>query len=366
MRADSMKIYASVYGCPSNIADCEMALGLLQKTGFEIVDDSGKSDLNIIFTCIVKKPTEQRMVQRIQQLTKTGKPLIVAGCMPKTSQRAIEKINPNASLIGPDSIEHIVDAVRAALEGKKVIFVGDERKTKPGLPRVRKKESVGIVPISIGCLSDCSYCAVKFARGRLKSYPIEKIVKDVEALVKDGCKEIWLTSQDNGCYGLDIGTSLAELLEEVCKIKSNFKIRVGMMNPTHIKNFLDELVDAYKNEKIMKFLHLPVQSGSDRILQTMKRGYTVAKFEKIVERLKKEIPNLFLSTDVIVGFPGESDEDFQATAELMKKIKPDKVNVSKFGAHAGTKAAKMKQLPTKTITERSKNLHGVISSFSRT
>jgi len=366
MRADSMKIYASVYGCPSNIADCEMALGLLQETGFEIVDDSGKSDLNIIFTCIVKTPTEQRMVQRIQQLTKTGKPLIVAGCMPKTSQRAIEKINPNASLLGPDSIEHIVDAVRAALEGKKVIFVGDERKTKPGLPRVRKKESIGIVPISIGCLSDCSYCAVKFARGKLKSYPIEKIVQDVEALVKDGCKEIWLTSQDNGCYGLDIGTSLAELLEEVCKIKDDFKIRVGMMNPMHIKKFLDELVDAYKNEKIMKFLHLPMQSGSDRILQTMKRGYTVVKFEKIVERLKKEIPNLFLSTDVIVGFPGESDEDFQATVALMKKIKPGKVNVSKFGARAGTKAAKMKQIPTKTINERSKNLHGVISSFSRT
>jgi len=357
------KIYASVYGCPSNIADCEIALGLLKQAGFEIVD-SLEADLNIIFTCIVKTPTEHRMVQKIQELTKIGKPLIVAGCMPKTSQRVIEKINPSASLVGPDSIGHIADVTRAALEGKKVIFVSDDRKTKVGLPRMRKRKNVGIVPISIGCLADCSYCAVKFARGKLKSYLIEKIVEEVEKLVKTGCKEIWLTSQDNGCYGLDIGTNLAALLEAVCVVDGDFKIRVGMMNPMHIKNFLDELIEVYRNEKIMKFLHLPVQSGSDKLLRAMKRGYTAAGFEKIVERFRKEIPDLFLSTDVIVGFPGESDADFQSIVAMLEKIKPNKVNVSKFGARAGTEAAELKQLDVKTINERSKKLHKSIFRHS--
>ncbi len=363
MLVDSMKTYSEVFGCPSNVADYEISLGLLKQAGFEIVDSQQKSDLNIIFTCIVKNPTEQRMIRRIQELTKTGKPLIVAGCMPKTSQRVIEKINPNASLLGPDSIEHIVDVARAVLEGKKIIFVSNERKPKVGFPRMRKRKEVGIVPISIGCLSVCSYCAVRFARGRLKSYPIEKIVEEVEDLVKDGCSELWLTSQDNGCYGLDISTNLVGLLKKVCEVSGDFKIRVGMMNPMHIKNFLDDLIDAYKNEKIIKFLHLPVQSGSDKLLRAMKRGYTVAEFESIVERFRKEIPDLFLSTDVIVGFPGESDEDFQATIELLKKIKPDKVNISKFGARPGTEAAKIKRLDVKTMNERSKLLHELISSF---
>ncbi len=359
------KIYASVFGCPSNIADYEIALGLLKQTGFEIVESAEAADLNIIFTCIVKNPTEQRMVRMIQELTKPGKPLIVAGCMPKTSHRTIEKINPSASLVGPDSIEHIVDVACGALNGKKIIFVSDERKPKLGLPRIRKNKTVGIVPISIGCLSQCSYCAVKFARGRLQSYPIEKIVEEVGKLVKESCAEIWLTSQDNGCYGFDTETNLAALLKKVCLVDSKFKIRVGMMNPAYVKNekLLNGLVEAYKNEKVMKFLHLPVQSGSDRILRLMKRGYTVAEFEKIVERFRKEIPDLFLSTDIIIGFPGETEKDFQATIKLLKKVKPNKVNVSKFGARPGTEASKMKQLDIKIINERSKRLHRIVKTL---
>ena len=357
------KIFGSVYGCPSNIADCEMALGLLKEAGFETIGSSEEADLNLIFTCIVKTPTEQRIITLIKKLTDTRKPLVVAGCMTKTSQRAIEKINPDASLVGPDSIEHIVDVVRAALSGKKVIFVNDERKIKPGLPRVRKKENVGIVPISIGCLSNCSYCAVKLARGKLKSYPIENIVQDVERLLSDGCKEIWLTSQDNGCYGVDIRTTLTELLKAVCWIDGDFKIRVGMMNPTHIKTFLDELIAAYKNEKVMKFLHIPAQSGSDKVLRAMKRGYAVADFEKTAMRFKKEIPDLFLSTDIIVGFPDESEEDFQATVELLKRTKPDKVNISKFGVRPGTDAAKMRQLDVETVNHRSKVLHNLMKNM---
>jgi threonylcarbamoyladenosine tRNA methylthiotransferase CDKAL1 len=357
------KVYASVYGCPTNIADYEISLGILKDAGFEIVNSPNESDINIIFTCIVKTPTEQRMVKKIQELTGLRKPLVVAGCMTKTSQRLIEKMSPKASLLGPDSINHIMQVIDVALHGKKAIFVKDERIPKTGR-RVRKKSTVGIVPISTGCLSNCAYCSVKFARGRLKSYSIKKIVEEVLSLVNDGCREIWITSQDNGCYGVDIGTDLTELLNQVCAVEGDFRIRVGMMNPTYLKgSMLDDLVEIYKNKKIMKFLHIPVQSGSDKVLKDMKRGYTVSEFESIVERFRKDIPGLVLSTDIIVGFPGETERDFNKTVELLEKIKPEKVNVSKFGPRPGTDAANMEQLPVKILNERSRKIHNLISSF---
>jgi len=354
------KVYATVHGCPNNIADYEIALGLLKQAGFKILDDVAKSDLNIIFTCVVKNPSSQRMFHKIRELTKLNKPLIVAGCMPKTERKIIEGINPKASMLGPDSIQKVVDVVNAALQGKKVVFLQDLRKPKVCLPRIRKNHIVSIIPIAIGCSSNCSYCCVKFARGKLFSYPVEKIIEEVRAAVNDGCKEIWITSQDNGCYGKDIGSSLIELLKAICAVEGQFFVRVGMMNPIYVKPILNELIEVYKNEKIRKFLHLPVQSGSDRILQLMKRGYTVKDFVEIVEKFRAAIPDIYLFTDIIVGFPTETEEDFQATVNLIKQIKPNKVNISKFGARPRTEAAKMKQLDVKIINARSKLLHEVV------
>ncbi|MFH1623337.1 MAG: tRNA (N(6)-L-threonylcarbamoyladenosine(37)-C(2))-methylthiotransferase [Candidatus Aenigmatarchaeota archaeon] len=356
------KVYAQVHGCPSNTADYEVSLGLLKQAGFETADSPEKSDINMLFTCTVKKASLQRMINIIRKLSSTKKPLIVAGCMPKTEYRMIEKIAPNASVVGPDSIGHIADAARAAMGGNKAVFVADSGKAKTGFPRVRKERNVGIIVASSGCLSDCSYCSVKFARGKLRSCPIGELVKEAETLVKDGCDELQITSQDNSCYGLDIGTDIAELVKAVSAVPGDFKIRVGMMNPTHIrdKKLLAELIAAYKNPKVSKFLHVPVQSGSDRILKLMKRGYAVADFEKIVTAFRKEIPNIYISTDIIVGFPNEQNSDFELTVGLVKRMKFDKVNLSKFGARPGTEASKMGQLGTETINERSKILHGLI------
>jgi threonylcarbamoyladenosine tRNA methylthiotransferase CDKAL1 len=356
------RVYSEVYGCPSNIADCEMTLGLLKQNGFEIADSPEKADLNIIFTCIVKTPTEQRMIRRIQELVKLGNPLIVAGCMPKVEQRVIEGIAPNASMLGPKSIDRIVDAAKDTLNGEKVILTTDSQKPKLCMPRVRKNEKVGIVEISNGCLSSCIYCIVKFARGRLQSYPVENIVEEVQSAVDNECTEIWLTSQDNGCYGLDIGNNLPKLLNEVCKVPGDFTIRVGMMNPTHAKGMIDELIEAYKNEKVQKFLHLPVQSGSDSVLEAMRRGYTIEDFADIVKKFRETFPNLTLSTDIIVGFPTESDEDFQATLDLLEKLRPQKVNISKFGARPGTDAARMERLSVETVNERSRTVHKLVIS----
>lgn len=358
-----VKVYAEAYGCSSNFADYEIALGLLKKVGFDIVDSVEKSDLNIIFTCAVKLPTLQRMIFRIKELTKLKKPLIIAGCMPKTDLEKIEKINPQACLIAPDQIEKIVDVAKAALERKKLSYLEDLKKPKINLPKFRKNPVIGITQVGRGCLSNCAYCVEPY-RGKLFSYPLEGIIEDIKAALKQGCKEIWLTSLDNGCYGFDLKTNLAELLKEVCKIEGKFFVRVGMANPLHIKKILKELIETYKNEKIFKFLHLPIQSGSDKILKLMKRGYKVKDFIEIVEKFRKKFPNISLATDIIVGFPYENDSDFKKTLQLIEKVKPDVVNISKFGARTGTEAVNMKQLDVKIVNERSKIISELVKKIT--
>lgn len=355
-----MNVYMESYGCSANQADGEIMLGLLEKDSFNIVNSQKKSEVNIINTCIVKSPTENKMRYRIKQLSKYKKPLIVAGCMPKTEKEIIEKISPNASLIGPGSIEMISNVVKKTLSGKKVIHIKDLKKPKICLPRVRKNPVIDICEISTGCLSACSFCEVKFAKGKLFSYPIDLIMKEIKMSLNDGCKEIWITSQDCGCWGRDRNLSLPTLLDKISEIKGRFFVRIGMMNPTHVKDIIDDLIDSYKSSKIFKFLHLPVQSGSDHILKRMNRNYTVNDFKKIVKKFGKEFPFLTLSTDIIVGFPGETEKDFQQTIDLIKKVKSDIVNISKFGARPETKAEKMKQLSVKVINQRSKKLSKIV------
>lgn len=358
------KVCILTYGCSANVADSEIMAGLLKQEGFELVSSIERSDLNIINTCMVKTPTEHRMIYEIQELTKTNKPLIVAGCMPKTSRKIIEDINPSASIIGPDSIEKIVYASIAAMRGNKAVLLEDSKKPKLCLPRERKNPVIGVIPISSGCLSSCSYCSVRFARGRLFSSPIEAVVKEAKRAIEDRCKEIYLTSQDNSCYGKDTGKRLPELLNEVCKIQGKFFVRVGMVNPLYTKEILDDLIKSYKNPEVFKFLHLPVQSGSDRILQLMNRGYAIEEFIEIVERFREEIPEITINTDVIVGFPEEKEEDFYSTVNLIRLVKPDAVNISKFGSRPMTEAAKMKQLDRKIINERSAYMHELTKKIS--
>lgn len=338
-------------------------INLLEKNGYKLVDLDDASYV-IVNTCAVKQATEDRVMHVLKSFSKRNKKLIIAGCLPKINFRRIEKeIHNFDAAIDPQSIHRIVEIIRRIENGeKKIILYSKKSPIKPKFSQYSLKPGVGIIQISEGCNMLCSYCCTRFGRGKLQCYPLEDIVNRARQLIKRGCKELHITSQDNGSYNFN-GVKLPQLLNEICKIPGDFKIRVGMMNPTHIKNFVDELIEAYKNDNVMGFLHLPVQSGSDKILRAMKRGYVVMDFEKIVERFRGEIPNLFLSTDVIVGFPGETEEDFQATVELIKKIKPDKVNISKFGARPGTEAADLEQLDVKTINERSRLLHKIISSF---
>jgi len=360
-----IKVFLECYGCTANFGDYEIALGLLEKAGFEIASSPKDSDLNIILTCAVKTPTEHRMIYRIRELSKTNKPLIVAGCMTKINKKLVEKINSTASLIGPDSLIKIADVVKKTLDEKKVVMLDKLSEEKVMLPHVRTNPVIDIVQVSTGCSSFCSFCATKLARGGLFSYRPHSIREQIKKSLEEGVKEIWLTSQDISAYGKDIKTNLPDLLESIVNIEGDFFVRVGMMNPLNLKKSeIEKLVEIYKNPKIFKFLHLCVQSGSDKILKIMRRDYRVDDFVYYVEKFKEKIPNLTLSTDVIVGHPGEDENDFNETVELIKKIEPDIVNISKFGIRPSTPAAKMKQIDKKIINERSKKITKIVNEIS--
>ncbi len=359
-------VYAENYGCAANKFDFEIMLGILKAGGYILSSDPTNTDVILINTCGVKKPTEDRIIQRIRRLSRLNKPLIISGCLPRINPEAIRKAAPNfAAMLDPRSVDRVADAVRYALNGgKRKIFFSDAVPPKLEQPMLRLSEVIEVIAISEGCLGDCAYCCVRFARGSLHSFPQEDIVKKVKRAVSEGFREVWLTSQDSGAYGIDINTNLAELLNECSKIPGKFMIRVGMMNPNHALRILPELIEAFKNEKVFNFLHLPVQSGDNDVLKRMNRRYTVEDFKKVVEAFRREIPDLTLSTDIICGFPGEDSEAFENTINLLKEVKPDIVNVSRFFPRPGTPAEKMEQLDVKLVKSRSRRVSEVARSIS--
>ena len=337
-----------------------MIKGILYNSGYELTATRKNSDLNIIVTCAVKDATEHRMISKIKKYSRE-KPLVVAGCLPKTSKKLVESFSPNSSLLGPQSLNRTVEIVDGSLNGQKIVALDDSMSTKVNLPKMRLNPVVSIIQISSGCLSDCSFCQTKLAKGTLTSYRIGDILRQVKDDVASNCKEIWLTSTDNGCYGLDLKTDLVDLLEKSSNIEGDYKIRVGMMNPMYVPRFLDRLISLYRNnDKVFKFLHMPVQSGSERILRKMKRGHTAKIFLDVVKELRKKIPEIAIATDIITGFPSESERDFEETLSLIEESQPDVINSSRYSPRPGTLSAKYPRLSTKIVKERSTRLHTII------
>ena len=354
------KFYLETYGCSANVADGEIMAGLLKENSLISVEEPEKADVNIIVTCTVKTASSHRMMHRIKRLSSSNRPLVVAGCMPKTERSLIENINPKVSLLGPEDLNRTVETVKAAIKGVQSIHL--EGTILPNLlfPRIRRNQIIGIVKISSGCLGNCTFCQVKIAKGELTSYSPISINSEVKVALKNGCKEIWLTSQDNGCYGKDIGTDLVSLSNSILSIKGDFKIRLGMMNPEYVHNMIDKLMSVLRDEKFFKFLHLPVQCGSNLVLKAMRRTHTIEDFINSVKRFRHDFPLSTLSTDIIVGYPTETEEDFQKTINLIKEIKPDIVNISKYGARPGTQSERMLQLDSRIVKARSKELHRIV------
>jgi threonylcarbamoyladenosine tRNA methylthiotransferase CDKAL1 len=349
------RVYVRSFGCSANLADGEVIAGCLSDAGFSIVEGPQEAEILVYNTCAVKAPTENRIISILRKAPR-DKRLVVTGCLPLINFERLKDEVDFDGVTGPAPSARIVEVLRRVDKGEKVVALGDSSESSLCLPRISVNPVVSVVPINYGCLGNCSYCCVHFARGELRSSPISEIVERVKQDLVSGAKEVWLTSQDTACYGKDINTSLAELLRRVCEIEGDFFVRVGMMTPNQVVGMLDELVEAYKHKKVFKFLHLPIQSGDDEVLKLMNRRYMVNDFKKIVSTFREEIPRMTLSTDVICGFPGESSESFEHTKSLINEVRTDIVNVSKFFSRPNTPAEKLSPLPPKEVNRRSREM----------
>ena len=352
-----MKIYLEVYGCTANKSDASLVRGILKENKYEIVKEIDDADVIILLTCTVIDTTEQRMLSRLKKFKDSAKEIVVTGCMASVQGDLVRSVIPDVKLLPPQYTPYIVDL----LEDKKI---PDSPKNKTALSK-SYEDIIAPISISEGCLFSCSYCITSLARGKLRSYPIDEIKKDVSSAVKSGCKEIQLTAQDTGSYGLDIEQDLGELLRNVITVEGKYRIRVGMMNPFTAMNNSESIIQGFDDSKVYKFLHLPVQSGDNEILKNMNRKYTVEDFIAVVKEFRDKYPNITLSTDVIVGFPGETDEQFQRTIDLLKNVEPDITNITRFSARPYTKAKTMKgRIKTEIVKQRSKILTDICSNIS--
>lgn len=318
-------------------------------------------------------------VGRRQQLLRRPKrqiPCVVAGCVPEAfgvgKREGALRASPQeillaqCSVVGVSRISRIVEVVEEALQGRIVRLTGGKNLPPLSLPKIRRNRLVEIVPISTGCLGSCTYCKTKHARGDLGSYTEEAIESRVRSAVAEGATQIWLTSEDTGAYGLDIGSSLTKLLRRLLSLPLGEEVmfKVGMGNPPFLLGQLAAATELLGHSNIFEFLQLPVQSGSNRVLHRMKRDYTVEQFRTVADACLKAHPRMSIMTDVICGFPDESEEDHQQTLRLLSDYRFPAVNISQFYPRPGTPAAAMKQLPSQIVKRRSREVTQLFESYT--
>ncbi|MGD9395642.1 MAG: tRNA (N(6)-L-threonylcarbamoyladenosine(37)-C(2))-methylthiotransferase [Candidatus Thorarchaeota archaeon] len=361
-----LKYYLETYGCSLNAADSDIIVGRLKAIEGQRVKDISEAELILLNTCGVKEPTEDKIIHRLEELSKGTIPIVVTGCLPKISLNRVEKAIPGyAALLGPQSVETLASVVPRILDGERGIRhieSDDAYKLKwfAGPP----DSVICTIPICEGCLGSCAYCAVKFARGKVRSYSIHDIHQKIERCVHLGYREIRLTSQDAAVYGADTGETLASLMHSIGLIEGPHRFRLGMFNPNIVMSSINDLLESMDNEHFFKFFHIPLQSGSDRLLKTMKRRYIVSEWESVVERVRKRFPNATIATDIIVGFPGETESDFEQTMELIRRVKPNVINISKYGDRPNTLASKSKEkVETSTKKQRSRTLTKLVDEL---
>ncbi|MGC8572076.1 MAG: tRNA (N(6)-L-threonylcarbamoyladenosine(37)-C(2))-methylthiotransferase [Candidatus Micrarchaeia archaeon] len=367
-----MRYYIRTYGCTLNQADSEIMNNLLLENGFKLSKDEEDADVVIINTCTVKAPTEEKILNYIKRLNDKGKSIVASGCLATVSADKIKRYASNAAIVSTSNIDKIVEAVEDSYNKKSESFNKFHKIDK--LSYIHDNFSfqdplIAKIPINEGCLDSCSFCETRFARGALNSFSEALILKAIDMSVEKGAVEIQLTSQDTGAYGVDTKTNIIELMQKINELESlkkgRCRIRIGMMNPEHIINILDEFLDILNNGPFYKFVHLPVQSGSNKVLKDMRRKYTREEFIDIVKKIKKKNPNIAIETDIIAGFPTENVEDFNETLDLIKEIRVDIVNMSRFWKREHAPASKLKQLPDKTIAGRSVELARVVRRIQK-
>lgn len=345
-------IYVKTYGCSFNQLDSEIMSGKLIEAGHKITENENNADLFLINSCTVKNLSETKFFQDVRKYKEKGKKIVVSGCITQAEESYMQTKLKDISVIGTNDLDKIAYIVDEAIKNNPIQIVSklgrkkenelvriEKEKLRLSSPKERKNPLIEIIPINEGCLNTCSFCKTKQARGQLFSYSIESIKESMQDAIKEGVKEIYLTSQDTGCYGFDIGTNLATLLKEILKIKGDYKIRIGMGNPNHYKKIIDEILEIMiSDNRIYKFLHIPLQSGSDRILDEMNRQYHSKDFKTIISKAKLKIPDITFANDIIVAYPTETKEDFKETLNAIKGT--NVLNFSRFWLRPNTPATK--------------------------
>ncbi len=339
------------FGCQQNVSDGERILGLLCEMGYTVTEDITEADLIIYNTCAVREGAELKvfsLVGNLKNLKKKNPELIIGlcGCMAQ-QEKNVEKIRksyPYVDIVfGTFALNELPRLLGTVLtERKTAVDINEYPAGFPeGIRPVRKNGVSASVPVMYGCNNFCSYCIVPYVRGRERSRRPEDIIGEVKELVGSGCKEIMLLGQNVNSYGntFDERVSFSELLRRINGIGGDFRIRFMSSHP---KDATRELIDTIAGcEKICKHLHLPLQSGSDRILEAMNRKYTAEKYMEIIEYARSLIPDFSFSTDIIVGFPNETEEDFQETLNIVRRVRYDNIFSFIYSKRTGTKAAAM-------------------------
>ncbi|MCK4380823.1 MAG: tRNA (N(6)-L-threonylcarbamoyladenosine(37)-C(2))-methylthiotransferase, partial [Candidatus Lokiarchaeota archaeon] len=360
--------YIETYGCTSNKADSYIIATVLKRS--EYTETSlEKAQFIIINTCAVKEQTENKIKARLEDLHRQyrknlNKHIIVAGCLPYIASNYIEvvkKIIPSfAAIIDLNNIIELSEILQEIKNGKKNLITKSAKSIDKASYNIDHPPGkiTGIIPISEGCLGSCTYCCVKNARGKLNCYDPKSIIENVKYQLDQGIKQIYLTSQDCSIYQYN-GVTLADLVSKIANLDYKFFLRIGMINPSFLIDNLEQLIKIFKHQKVYQFLHIPIQSGSNDVLKRMQRKYLISDIIDNIDFLRKEFKNLTISTDIICGFPGETEYDFFRTINFTKWLKPEILNISKFTARPGTKAKQMEQLSSKLIKERSIRLSSV-------
>ncbi len=304
------RVYIRTFGCTYNHGDTRKLIEVIRHQGCTIAGSPGSADIIVINSCTVVESTARKVLRTIG--TYRDSRLYITGCMPSVeADRILAICTPQ--FIPPGCIQ---EAYR--------------------LFPVVQKSVPGIVQVAQGCLGNCSYCITKNARGPLVSFSADEIIHQVREHVNLGAVEIQLTAQDISAWGYDSGESLPRLLETISRIEGEFRVRIGMMNPVTIRRIVPGLLRAFESEKIFQFVHMPIQSGSDAVLKQMRRGYTSADCVELINTFRDRFPDITVMTDMIVGFPGESEEDFFQSIDLVRQIRPNKVNITRFSKRPGT------------------------------
>ncbi|NOZ81018.1 MAG: tRNA (N(6)-L-threonylcarbamoyladenosine(37)-C(2))-methylthiotransferase [DPANN group archaeon] len=360
------KVAIRSFGCSANLHDAELMAGMLTGQGHHLTEREEDADTIILNICTVKGDAKSlKEIRRMKEAHPKAQ-LLITGCITDRIVQGVKAVDDQISLLDTHHIDHIP----AAIAGKQLIEVtgaNTGRIEKIRIPKIRKNNAVHIILISEGCLNRCSFCSTRLIKGKVHSYPKEAILEEVREAVFNGAKEIWLTSQDNGAYGLDLYKQFefGRLCKEIGNLRGTFWTRLGMANPDNIRKVLPDLLEAYKAKNIFRFIHIPLQSGNDRILKAMNRTYRVNDYVNLVKTLKKAYPDITIATDIIVGFPGETEEEFQDTLRIVEETRTPVINISRYVEREGTPAAEMEQLHGRERKRRSRILTGLYERISR-